>query len=342
MDADPPRSELTIDRDAMRANVRRLRAVLGPAELWAVVKADGYGHGADTVAETAIAEGASALCVATVAEGLGLRVSLPGARIIVLSPAAAGEVRAARAGGLELTVADGPLPEGLPLHVKVDTGMGRWGRSDVVAASPDVVGLASHLAAADSDPAFTALQIARFREIADRHPGLTRHLANSAGIIRHPDSHFDAARPGLALHGLSPFGGDPAADGLRPVLSWRSRIGQVNRLGPGESTGYGRRYVAAEPTWIGIVPVGYADGFRRDADGAAVLVAGERCPVVGTISMDSLAVRLAGPVDPGTPVTLIGDGLLAEELAAAAGTITYELVARINTAPARARRTVRS
>ncbi len=333
-----PRSEITIDREALRGNLRRLRAVLGRSELWAVVKADAYGHGVSTVAETALAEGAAALCVATVAEGLELRAFQPEARIIVLSPAAESEVRAARSGVLELTVAQGPLPEGLPLHVKVDTGMGRWGGSELVARSPDVVAIASHLASADCDPGFTELQIARFRALADQHPGLTRHLANSAGLLRYPAAHLDAARPGLALHGLSPFGGDPAEDGLLPVLAWRSRIGQVKRLAPGESTGYHRRFVAAEPTWIGIVPLGYAAGFRRDADGAVVLVAGERRPVVGTISMDSLAVTLAGPVEAGTPVTLIGDGLRAEELAVAAGTITYELLARINGSPARATR----
>ena len=122
-----PRSEITIDREALRANLRRLRAVLGRSELWAVVKADAYGHGASTVAEIALAEGAAALCVATVAEGLELRAFQPEARIIVLSPTVESELRAARSGALELTVVEGPLPEGLPLHVKVDTGMGRWG-----------------------------------------------------------------------------------------------------------------------------------------------------------------------------------------------------------------------
>ena len=335
------RSEITIDRDALRANLRRLTAALGGAELWAVVKADGYGHGAGTVSETALDEGAKALCVATVGEGIELRDLFPAARIIVLSPAHVSEHRAARAGGLELVVVDPPWPEGIPLHVKVDTGMGRWGISDLVDASPDVVGLLSHFASADVDPEFTAEQIARFGEIAARHPGLTRHLANSAGILRHPHARFDAARAGLALYGLSPFGGDPADDGLNPVLSWRSRIAQVKQLGPGASTGYGRRFVAPEPTWIGIVPVGYADGWRRSLTGAEVLVDGIRRPVVGTVSMDSFAVALDGAVDLGAPVTLIGDGLLAEEQAAAAGTITYELVSRVNSSPARARRIVK-
>jgi alanine racemase len=218
--------------------------------------------------------------------------------------------------------------------------MGRWGLRDVVANGANVVGLMSHLASADSDPAFTELQIARFAEITEAHPALTRHLANSAGILRYPAARFDAGRPGIALYGLSPFGTDPGADGLVPVLSWQSAVAQVKQLRPGESTGYNRRFVAASPTWIGIVPVGYADGWRRGLTGTEVLVAGERRPVVGTISMDSFAVELPVPVEPGTPVTLIGDGLLAEEHAARLGTITYELACGIGSSPERARRVV--
>jgi alanine racemase len=334
------RSEITIDRSALRSNLARLRAALGGAELWAVVKADAYGHGALTIGATALEEGAGALCVATVGEAVHLRAAFPSARIIVLSPAFEQQYPAAREARLELTLADGPLPEGVPTHLKVDTGMGRWGLREVAATSPDVVGLMSHLASAEADPAFTELQIARFAEIAATLPGLTRHLANSAGILRYPGSAFDAGRPGIALYGLSPFGGDPADDGLRPVLSWRSVVAQVKQLEPGESTGYLRRFVATSPTWIGIVPAGYADGFRRGLTGTEVLVAGERRPVVGTISMDSFAVELPGPVDPGTPVTLIGDGLLAEEHAARLGTITYELACGIESGPERARRLV--
>ncbi len=334
------RSEITIDRAALRSNVRRLREALAGAELWAVVKADGYGHGALTVAGTALEEGAAALCVATVAEALELRTELRAARIVVLGPTSPAELPAAREARLELVVASGPLPEGIPLHLKVDTGMGRWGFAEIAAVSPDVVGLMSHFASADSDPAFTELQTARFAEIAAQHPSLTHHLANSAGILRHPAARFDAGRAGIALYGLSPFGTDPALDGLAPVLAWRSRIAQVKRLETGESTGYGRRFVAERPTWIGLVPVGYADGFRRDLTGTTVLVDGARRPVVGTISMDSFAVELAGPAEPGAPVTLIGDGLLAEEHAAVAGTITYELACGIDSSPSRALRRV--
>jgi alanine racemase len=334
------RSRITIDSDALRANVRRLAAALEGAELWAVVKADGYGHGAVTASEAALDEGARALCVATVGEGLELRGALPDARVIVLSPAPEDAWRAAAAGRLELVVVEPPWPDGIPLHVKIDTGMGRWGVSDLVDSRPDVVGLCSHLASADVDPGFTRQQIERFSAAAARHPGLTCHLANSAGILRFPEARFDAGRAGIALYGLSPFGTDPAADGLTPVLSWHTRVAEVKKLEAGASTGYHRRFVAGQPTWIGIVPVGYADGWRRGMTGAEVLVDGVRRRVVGTVSMDSFAVELDGPVEPGAPVTLIGEGLLAEEQAAAAGTITYELTSRINSTPARAERLV--
>jgi alanine racemase len=338
--AEAPRSEITIDRAALRSNLRRLRGVLGRSELWAVVKANAYGHGVATVVQTALEEGATVLCVATIAEGLELRALQPEARIVVLGGAAASEPRAVREGRLELGVSAGPFPEGIPLHVKVDTGMGRWGFQGDFASSPDVVSVMSHFASADSDPAFTDHQIARFAEIAAGHPGLVRHLANSAGILRYPASHLDAGRAGIAMYGISPFGTDPAEDGLRPVLSWRSSIALVKRLGPGESTGYGRRFVATAPTWIGIVPVGYADGFRRGLTGTEVLVAGSRRRVVGTISMDALAVELDAPREPGTPVTLIGDGVRIEEHAAHLGTIGYELACGIDSSPERATRRV--
>src|SRR5947208_4205458 len=163
-----------------------------------------------------------------------------------------------------------------------------------------------------------------------------RHAANSAAALRLPSSRFDAARCGIALYGLSPFGEDPAADGLEPALSWRCYLAQVKQLQPGESTGYGRRFVAEEPTWIGIVPVGYADGFRRDLTGTDVRVSGEPRRVVGTVSMDAFAVELDHELPVGTPVVLIGRGVLAEEHARIAGTITYELATGIDSDPSRA------
>lgn len=334
------RSELTVDLAALRANVRRLLEVLGDSELWAVVKADAYGHGAADVAHVALEEGARALCVATVGEGVALRRSFPDARVVVMSTSQDADLDAARTARLELAVSQPPFPDGLPLHLKLETGMGRFGMARLPEPLPaNTVALMSHFATADTDPAFAALQLERFRAIAGAHPELTAHMANSAAALRLPSSRLGAVRVGLALHGLSPFGGDPSADGLRPVLAWRSRLEQVKLLQPGESTGYGRRFVADEATWIGLVPVGYADGFRRDLTGTAVLVDGERCPVVGTISMDSFAVRLPRELPRGTPTTLIGDGLRAEEHARVAGTITYEIATAIR---ARSDRVVRS
>ena len=285
------RSSFTIDLGAVRRNAETLKRAAGSAELWAVVKAGGLrarrgGHRAGS------------------AGGRGhraLRRHRPRG-----APRANGAARARHrhepgerargAGGgcgeAELVAADGRVPEGVPVHLKLDTGMGRWGLSELPAPTRDVVAVMSHLASAESDPDFSAIQVERFRAATESLGSLTRHVANSAGTLRYPDARFDAVRCGIALYGISPFGGDPRADGLEPVLRWDSYLALVKRLAAGESTGYGRRFVADQPTWIGIVPVGYADGFRRDMSGTEVSVEGARRRVVGTISMDALAVEL--------------------------------------------------
>jgi alanine racemase len=334
------RSEITIDLGAVRRNVRTLRNALGPAELWAVVKADAYGHGAVDVAGVALGEGALALCVATVAEALPLRREFPGVRILVMGSASGREIAQARDADLDLTVSDDAIPEGVRVHLKLDTGMGRWGMSELPELPIEVVGLMTHLATADSDQDFARAQLQRFEEATAGFPNLIRHAANSAAALRLPESRLDAARCGIALYGLSPFGEIPAADGLEPALRWDSYLAQVRRLAPGESTGYGRRFLAESETWIGIVPVGYADGFRRDMTGTQVRVGGEPRHVVGTISMDALAVELDRELPPGTPVTLIGHGVLAEDHARVADTINYEIVCGIESSSLRARRTV--
>ncbi|MGH3022149.1 MAG: alanine racemase [Gaiellaceae bacterium] len=336
------RSEIVVDRGAIRRNAARLREAAAPAELWAVVKADGYGHGALDAARAALDGGASALCVATVQEGAELRDALPEQRILVMSPLAQGEEVLARDARLEVALSTPDVPAGLDVHLKVDTGMGRWGMTpeEALAAPRDrVVGVMSHLATADGDEAFVGEQVERFAEVVAAFPGVQAHLANSAGTLRFPETRFAAVRCGVALYGLSPFGDDPAAHGLEPALSWRSRVALVKTLVPGESTGYGRRFVASERTRVGIVPVGYADGFRRNFTGTEVLVAGTRRRVVGTVSMDSFAVEL-GDEPAGAPVTLLGDGLLAEEHARVLGTINYEITCGVNAHPARATRTV--
>jgi alanine racemase len=325
----------------VRRNARRLLDALAGAELWAVVKADGYGHGAVSVADSALGAGATGLCTATVAEALALRPEFPTTRIVVLGPASDREIALARDARLELVISDdGPVPQDVAVHLKLNTGMGRYGLSELFEPAVNLVGFMSHLATADSDLAFAELQVERFREATAQYPGYIRHIANSAAALRIPSARFEAARCGIALYGLSPFGTDPAEDGLEPVLGWRSELAQVRLLQAGESTGYGRAFTAAQPTWIGIVPVGYGDGFRRDLTGTQVRVGGELHRVVGTISMDSFAVELPGELPIGTPVTLIGEGLLAEEHARVAETITYELACGINSSPQRARRTV--
>ena len=335
------RSEIAIDLGAVRRNAGVLLETLGGAELWAVVKADGYGHGAVDVGGAALGAGATALCTATVPEALALRSAFPDARLIVMGPTPEPEIGPAREARIELVVADErPLPEGVPVHLKLDTGMGRWGLSELRRPERQVVGLMSHLATADTDRAFAERQIERFREATAPFPGHTRHIANSAAALKLPPARLDAARCGIALYGLSPFGRDPADDRLEPALAWRSELAQVKHLEPGESTGYGRRFVTDRPTWIGLVPVGYADGFSRDLTGTEVSVGGELRRVVGTISMDSFAVELSGPASVGTPVSLIGDGVLADDHARVAGTIGYELVCGIDASPLRARRSV--
>jgi alanine racemase len=335
------RSELTIDLGALRRNVATLMRALDGAQLWAVVKANAYGHGSVDVAGAALGAGAQALCVATVPEGVELRSEYPATRILCMGPVEASrEIAEARDAGLELAVSSEEIPEGVRVHVKLDTGMGRFGMSELTQPTREVVGLMSHLATADTDAAFAKRQIDRFAELTRGHEHLTRHIANSAAALRIPAAHFDAARCGIALYGLSPFMDDPSVDALEPVMRWHSYLAGVKQLQPGESTGYGQRFVAERPTWIGLVPVGYADGFPRGLTGTEIRVAGEPRNVIGTISMDSFAVALDRELPIGTPVTLLGHGILAESHAKVAGTINYELVSRISSDPRRTRRVV--
>jgi alanine racemase len=337
------RSEITIDLGALRRNAARLREAAARAELWAVVKADAYGHGMLDVARAALEAGASCLCVVSAREGEALRGAFPDARVLVMAPLAPEEVELARRSGLEIAVSSPDVPPGVKLHLKVDTGMGRWGMSLEEARSVPrdaVVGVMSHLATADEpEPAFAREQVERFGRVADAFDGVTAHIANSAATLALPEARFDAVRCGVALYGLSPFGDDPARHGLEPVLSWRSYVALVKTLDAGESAGYGREFVAGRPTRIGVVPVGYGDGFRRGLSGTEVLVGGMRRRLVGRVSMDALTVELEDE-EPGTPVTLIGDGILAEEHARVLGTINYEITCGVRSDPLRGDRRV--
>src|SRR6476661_7091308 len=352
------RATVTIDLSAIAANVGMLRDLVAPAEVWAVVKADGYGHGASAVGGAALAAGATRLCVATWEEARALRDALPEAPVLVMSPLAPGEE--ADLAGVEVAVSSvesfarlrAATREPLGVHVKVDTGMGRWGMAedearrvaDEIGGSSllRLSGLMSHLSSADDDADHTRRQLERFRQFAEGLPDCPRHVANSAGALGYPEARFDAVRCGIAIYGLSPFGDDSAARGLAPALRLESYVAQLKLLEPGEGAGYGRRFVADRPTWIGLVPAGYADGVPRLLSGRMdVLVRGRRRRVAATISMDQLTFVVGEQCDVelGDPVVLIGsDGgerIGAEEWAARSDTIAYEIVCDI--APRRRR-----
>ena len=339
-----------VDVGAIARNCRRLAGELsGGAVLGAVVKADGYGHGARPAAAAALEGGAQALFVATAreAEELGSQ-PVPVTVMGALTPA---ERDMALGAGAEVYAWDrefaATLPAGTRVHVKLDTGMGRLGTRDpgdatavaeaVEAAGGVVAGLTSHFATADEPgDAFFGEQLERFRAWAEplraRFPPTRLHLANSAGTLRDPAAHFDLVRCGVAIYGLDPFHEHAAARDLEPALSLRSWVAAVKPLVPGESVGYGRRFVAEHPTTIATVPIGYGDGWRRGlTNNGEVVIAGTRYPLVGTVSMDNLTVDL-GPethVRVGDEVTLLGDGIGAEEVARRLGTINYEVTCGI-------------
>ena len=357
----PLRALARVDAGAIARNCAVLAGAAAPAALCAVVKADGYGHGAVPAARAALEGGATWLAVATAEEAAALRAGGLGAPLLVLgalSPeelpiavAAGADVVAWREGFVAALAAHAPLAAGTGVHVKLDTGMGRLGTRDpeeaarvaaAVAAAPGLrlAGAMTHFATADDDPGFAREQLARFLPWAQRiraqHGEDVRlHASNSAATLGLPEARLDMVRCGIAIYGMDPFHEDPALRGLEPALELRSYLAEVKPCAPGESAGYGRRFVAREPTWLGTVPVGYADGVRRaltnDCD---VLVGGRRVPLVGTVSMDNVTVDL-GPEPPprGSDVVLLGrqgdERVLAEEWARRLGTINYEITCGI-------------
>ncbi len=359
------RAVARIDYDAIRANCVRLKSELGEgAELCAVVKADGYGHGADASANAALAGGATRLAVATATEAEQIGRRLQHIPLLTMGALTAAEVDVVLAAGSELAVwregfrrllADRARAQGRParVHVKYDSGMGRLGNPDpdeVLAlaracdADPDLelAGVWTHFATADEpDSGFFDEQLDRFESLAAtvkvEFPAAIAHAANSAAVFRDRRSHFDMARCGVAVYGLDPFQGDPAERGLTPALSLRSYVADVKRFPPGAGAGYGQRWRAAAETWVGVVPLGYGDGVRRGlSNNAEILVRGRRQPLVGTVSMDNVTIDLGAEtvVEPGDEAVLIGaqgdDAILAEEVAARLDTINYEVTCGIS------------
>ncbi len=356
-----------IDLDAIRHNIAHIRQMVGPAAVWAVVKADGYGHGAVDVARAAMDGGAEGLCVALVAEGLELRRAGIDAPILILSeqpPEVAGHIVQHRLTPtvytrqfLDALVA--AAPTGLPVHLKIDTGMQRVGAHPHAAAAiaqsiaeraPAVrlAGVYSHLAVAD-DPSddFTARQVQRFDEavehVIERVGAVPLvHLANSAGALAHPATRRSMVRIGIAMYGISPgHGVDDLCAGLRPAMQLRARVSYVKMARAGSRISYGRVHKFERDATVATIPIGYADGVPRrlSATGGEVLIGGRRRPIVGRVTMDQLMVDCGDDeVSIGDDVVLLGsqdgpDGvqtIRAEDWADRLDTIGYEIVCGVS------------
>ncbi len=351
-----------IDLDAIRHNVRVIRERVAPSAVWAVVKANGYGHGAVEVARAAIDAGAEGLCVALVQEGVELRRAGIDAPILLLSEqpphvaAAIIEYRLTptvyRREFLDALVNESPA--GLPVHLLVDTGMQRVGAHPHAAASmaayiaqraPAVrlAGVFTHLAVADDTGEesvdFTNRQLSKFAKVLEQLPPVPLvHSANSAGALAHQASRQSMVRIGIAMYGISPGSDlDDACADLRPAMELRSRVSFVKQVRSGSGISYGLTHTFTRDTTVATIPIGYADGVPRrlSSVGGEVLINGRRCPIVGVVTMDQLMVDCGdADVRVGDDVTLIGaqgkEVVLAEDWARRLGTIGYEIVCGIS------------
>jgi alanine racemase len=353
-----------VDLGAVAHNVQLLSDLVAPARLCAVVKADGYGHGAVSVARAAIESGARALAVALIEEGVILRDAGIEEPVLVLSEPPQEEFELAASFGLTPTVytpagvdaaarAAAASGHTMPVHLKVDTGMHRVGASPAdavalaaaVAACQDLTleGVYTHCAVADEpDHPFTSEQLRRFDMVltdldrAGLRPRLV-HAANSAAAVTRPESRFDLVRVGIAVYGLAPSPALAGAADLRPALSLKARVSMVKRVETGEGISYGHRYVFERDSVVATVPIGYADGVPRRLSecGGAVLVGGRRRRIAGVVTMDQLTVDCGDDtgVAPGDEVVLIGcqggESISADDWASCLGTINYEIVCGI-------------
>jgi alanine racemase len=351
----PVRAIARVNLAAIERNVARLRRELAPATgLCAVVKADGYGHGAVPAARAALAGGARWLAVVAACEAAALRAAGIDAPILVMGALSPTELDVALAARADVVAWEADFVRAVAarggggVHVKLDTGMGRLGTRDpqeatrvaeTAAATDGVVltGAMTHFATADErGDTFFGEQLERFEAWAaplrEAHPQIVLHAANSAATLRDCASHFDLVRTGIAIYGLDPFGEDPGARDLEPALELRSYVAAVKPIAAGDSAGYGRRFVAASPTHVATLPIGYGDGVRRGlTNNADVLLGGVRRPLVGTVSMDNVTVEVGSPAVAavGDAAVLIGaqggERITAEEVAQRLGTINYEV-----------------
>lgn len=350
----------------IRDNLLAVRAAVGAGrKVLVAVKANAYGHGAVAVSRMVEATGAAdQLGVATVPEGLELRAAGVGLPILKLGPTFPSELRPAVEAGLILTVcsreeadaAAGAAREtgrAVPVHLKVDTGMGRVGVTPGEAAAlalhvsalpgVDLEGVFTHLPVSDAaDPAFTRAQVAEFRALAEdvqeaAGRRLLVHCANSGAILGHEPAWLDMVRPGIMAYGTRPDPATPGTIPLKPGMSLLSRVSFVKRVEAGAAIGYGRTWVAPRDTWIATIPAGYADGFNRlFSNRGRVLIGGRSFPVVGRVCMDQTMVDLGPETDVavGDEVVLMGRSgeaeIRCEEWAEKLGTITYEVTCQVS------------
>lgn len=353
-----------VDLEALADNVRGIKALIGSdVTLFAVVKADAYGHGAVAVARTALLNGAGALAVATIQEAIELRDAGIEAPILVMSYTPAQAVRQAVRQEITLTLYDLDLARAydraareagghLRLHVKIDTGMGRLGvlagqavpffRQLLNLTHLEIEGVYTHFSVADEDLGYTLEQLNRFKGVIAplRAAGFTFryvHAANSAATLLSKETHFNAVRCGLAMYGLSPSDMAPVPHDFRPVLSWKTQIAQVKTLPAGHPVGYGNTYVTEAEERVAVIPVGYADGLRR-APGywGHVLVRGQIAPIIGRVSMEKTIINVTQipNVSIGDEVVLIGQQgdqvITADDIARRLGTISYEILTGVS------------
>ncbi len=358
MQLGPPEAEaggiLTIDLGAIAANWQALGSRAANAECAAVVKADAYGCGIEQVVPALATAGCGTFFVAHLDEARRARAAASDAAVYVLNGLLPGSAPAYAQANLRPVIGSrAELEEWTAFRVAsgwrgaaalhFDTGMNRLGFSDHGAAElaaglgqdHGIALVMSHFACSEEDHPLNALQVARFRAVRDHFPGIPGSLSNSSGIFLSASAHHDLLRPGVALYGANPLPGRP--NPMQPVVSLHSRIVQTREIPAGATVGYSATWTARRPTRLAVVSVGYADGFLRGAsasdarpDGAEAIVAGQRCPLAGRVSMDLIVVDVTNveetEVSRGNLVTLLGDGIGVDDLAARAGTIGYEVL----------------
>ena len=343
-----------IDLDAITHNVKQIKDLHPTKEIFAVVKANGYGHGDAEVSKVAIEAGVSCLAVSGLDEALRLRNSGIEVPILVLGMTRLKDVPLAAENNISLTAHDEmwiehlvslPLTTPVKVHLKIDSGMHRLGLMNEeqvqknfnrlkTAPMVEVEGVFTHMATADSDKEYLGHQIETFKRLIanlDLSGVKYVHLENTATLLQKEFDFDHGIRLGLGLYGINPDKEFiPIEFELKPALKLLSNLVQVKKIKKGDKVGYGATYEAQEDEWIGVVPIGYADGWTRSHQGRHVIVNGYECEIIGRVCMDQMMIRLPKQFPMGTEVTLIGDGMPVERVAKEVGTISYEILCLIS------------